>query len=387
MVPAAAWAEPSLPGGFQDTVVFEDLEQPTTFEFASDDRVFVAEKAGKIKVYDGLADPTPDVFADLRTQVYDHGDRGLLGLALDPGFPADPYVYALYTYDHIFGDAEPAPKWGTPDTTGDFCPEPNGADDCLVSGRLVRLTATEGGAGNEAVEEEGDPVEVELAEGWCQQFSSHSIGALAFGPEGALYAGGGDGASFTGADYGQFGEPTPNPCGDPPGGLGVALTPPSAEGGSLRSQNLENLNGSITRIDPDSGAAWPDNPLIGAVGADPRIVAYGFRNPFRFTIDPQTGEMYVGNVGSSEIEEIDRFAAPPPEPFNSGWPCYEGSERQFLFKTLELDVCEALYAEEPDGSSPPLFHYSHGEEVVPGDECPFSSGSAVSGMAFYEGSD
>jgi glucose/arabinose dehydrogenase len=341
--------------------------------------VFVAEKSGVIKVFDDLGDATPDVFADLRTQVYDHGDRGLLGLALDPEFPGDPYVYALYTYDHVLGDPEPAPRWGAPDTTGDFCPqaaeEEFESDDCLVSGRLVRLTASEGGAGNKAIEASGDAVQTQLAEGWCQQFSSHSVGALDFGPEGALYAGGGDGASFTGADYGQWGNP-PNPCGDP-----------ADYGGSLRSQNTGNLGGTIIRIDPNSGAAWPGNPLDGVGGADARIVAYGFRNPFRFTTDPDSGEMYVGNVGSSEIEEIDRFAAPPVEAFNSGWPCYEGLERQFLFKDLEQPVCESLYAQGPEGFSQPLFHYSHAEEVVAGDECPFQAGSAISGMDFYEGSE
>ncbi len=55
-----------------------------------------------------------------------------------------------------------------------------------------------------------------------------------------------------------------------------------------------------------------------------RIVAKGFRNPFRFTFDPTSGEIYTGNVGSSEIEEIDRFQAPPTSLYNSGWPCYEG---------------------------------------------------------------
>jgi glucose/arabinose dehydrogenase len=382
-LPTLVSAEPALPEGFQDSIAFDNLEQPTNFRFSADGRVFVAEKAGVIKVYDGLGDPTAEVFADLRTQVYDKGDRGLLGLALDPDFPDTPYVYALYTYDHILGDSGKAPKWGKADTTGDPCPEPNGADDCLVSGRLVRLTAV--GGSNHALEDKGAPVEKTLAEDWCQQFSSHSIGDLQFGPEGALYASGGDGASFTGADYGQFGTPA-NPCSDPPGGFGTALTPPSAEGGSLRAQNLHNLSGKIIRVDPDSGEGWPDNPM--AASADPntkRIVAEGFRNPFRFTIDPKTGEIYTDNVGSSEIEEIDRFAAPPASVYNSGWPCYEGPVHQFLFDPLNLTVCEQLYAEHPPSTSPPFFYYSHAQEVVPGDECSFDDGSALGGLTFYEG--
>ncbi|HEU4944490.1 MAG TPA: PQQ-dependent sugar dehydrogenase [Solirubrobacterales bacterium] len=380
---ATGVAEPALPPGFQDTVAFEDLEQPTAFRFAPDGRVFVAEKSGQIEIYDDLEDTEPTLFADLRTYVYDHGDRGLLGLALDPEFAAGrPYVYALYTYDHILGDPSPPPKWGTPDTSGDSCPDTKGADDCVVSGRLVRLTAD----GDQAEEAAGEAVQDVLAEDWCQQFSSHSIGDLQFGPEGALYASGGDGASFSGSDYGQFGTPA-NPCGDPPGGFGTALTPPSAEGGSLRSQNLHNLSGKIIRIDPDSGEAWPDNPMASSPDADTRrIVAYGFRNPFRFAIDAVTGEIYSGNVGSSEIEEIDRFAAPPKATYNSGWPCYEGPERQFLFKNLGLNVCEDLYDAEPGSTSEPFFYFSHAQEVVPGDECSFAAGSALGGIGFYEGS-
>ena len=76
-----------------------------------------------------------------------------------------------------------------------------------------------------------------LVEDWCQQYPSHSVGDLTFGPDGALYASAGEGASFDFVDYGQKGSPL-NPCGDPPGGSGATLTPPTAEGGSLRSQSL-----------------------------------------------------------------------------------------------------------------------------------------------------
>jgi glucose/arabinose dehydrogenase len=385
LLPAApASAVPALPPGFQDTVAIPKIEQPTNIEFAPDGRVFVAQKPGKIFVFDSIEDTTAELFADLRTDVYDSGDRGLLGLAIDPQFETGrPYVYALYTYDHILGDPNPAPKWGTADTTGDPCPDKNGGDACLVSGRLVRLTAE----GNHAAPSAAAPAQTQLLEGWCQQFSSHSIGDLRFGPEGALYVSGGDGASFSSADYGQFGNPVPNPCGDPPSPKGTALSPPSAEGGALRSQNLELLNGKILRIDPDTGAALPTNPLASSLDANTRrIVASGFRNPFRFEFDPVTDELYVANVGSSEIEEIDRLETPPATLFNSGWPCYEGPGKQFQYRTLGLDVCEALY-DQPDSTTPPLFYYSHGQSVVPGDECSLEFGSALSGVEFYEGEE
>ena len=118
--PATA-AAATYPLGFSEQTVFSGLTNPTAIRFASDGRVFVAEKSGLIKVFDSLADPTPDVFADLRTQVHNFWDRGLLGLALDPNFPANPYVYVLYTHDAAIGGT--APRWGTAGATSDGCPD------------------------------------------------------------------------------------------------------------------------------------------------------------------------------------------------------------------------------------------------------------------------
>src|SRR4029079_11979550 len=132
----------TYPPGFTEQTVFSWLTNPTAVRFASDGRVFVAEKSGLVKVFDSLTDPQPDVFADLRTQVHNFWDRGLLGLALDPGFPDVPYVYVLYTYDASIGGT--APRWGTPGATSDGCPTPPGPTDdgCVVSGHLSRLTAS-----------------------------------------------------------------------------------------------------------------------------------------------------------------------------------------------------------------------------------------------------
>ena len=265
--------------------MFSGLSNPTAVRFASDGRVFVAEKNGRIKVFDSLTDTTATVFADLNVNVYNFWDRGLLGLALAPNFPADPYVYVLYTYDHELGSAAPAPRWGTAGVLSDPCPTPPGptADGCMVSGRLSRLQASGNMmTGSEQV----------LIEDWCQQYPSHSIGALDFGPDGALYVTGGDGASFNFADWGQDGNPV-NPCGDPPGGVGAMLSPPTAEGGALRSQDLRtpgdptSLDGALLRVNPATGAGLPDNPNAASTDANARrIVAYGLRNPFRLGVRP-----------------------------------------------------------------------------------------------------
>ncbi len=195
--PAPDPAHAGPPTTFQETVAFSGLTNPTVVRFASDGRIFVAEKGGAIKVFDNFSDPTPTVFANLATNVHNFWDRGLLGMALDPGFPANPYVYVLYTYDHQLGSPSSPPRWG------DTCPTPPGAtsDGCVVSGRLSRLQAS----GNQMT-----GTEQVLIEDWCQQYPSHSVGTVDFGPDGALYASAGDGASFNFTDYGagrQSGQP------------------------------------------------------------------------------------------------------------------------------------------------------------------------------------
>jgi glucose/arabinose dehydrogenase len=380
--PGGARAAATLPPGFQETIVLSGLVNPTAVRFASDGRVFVAEKSGLIKVFDGLSDATPTVFADLRTNVHNFWDRGLLGLALDPNFPTNPYVYVLYTHDAAIGGT--APRWGTVGGSSDGCPTPPGAtgDGCVVSGRLSRLAA----AGNVMT----GPEQV-LIEDWCQQYPSHSIGSLVFGADGALYVTGGDGASFNFVDYGQDGSPV-NPCGDPPGGVGAVLTPPTAEGGALRSQDLRTpgdpvtLDGAVIRVNPATGAAMPDNPLAGH--ADPnarRIIAYGLRNPFRANVRPGTSELWLGDVGWNEWEEINRIDNPTGPVKNFGWPCYEGNPRQSGYDGANLNICEGLYGQS-GAVTAPYFAYHHNNRVVANEACPTGS-SAIAGLAFafYQG--
>jgi glucose/arabinose dehydrogenase len=377
--PAEQAAAASLPPGFQEEIVFSGLTQPTAVRFASDGRVFVAEKSGLIKVFDNLTDTTPTVFADLRTNVHNYWDRGLLGLALAPGFPTDPWVYVLYAFDAAIGGT--APRWGSVGGTSDDCPTPPGPTDdgCVVAGRLSRLQAS----GNVMI-----GAEQVLIEGWCQQYPSHSIGSLAFGADGALYVSGGDGASFNFVDYGQDGSPV-NPCGDPPGGVGGTMTPPTAEGGALRAQDLRTtgdpvgLNGAILRVDPATGAGLSDNPMGGS--SDPnarRIVAHGLRNPFRITTRPGTNEVWIGDVGWGDWEEIDRLVGPTSAPAdNFGWPCYEGDGRQGGYDAANLSICEDLYAAGTGAVVAPYFRYHHNDLVLPNDVCP-KGGSSIAGTSF-----
>jgi len=368
--------------GFQDSVVLSGLTHPTVVRFASDGRVFVAEKSGLVKEFDSLADTTPTQVIDLRSETDDYWDRGLLGMALDPGFPASPYLYLLYTYDAPPGQT--APRWN------DACPTPPGptTDGCVVTGKLVRATLS----GNVA-----SSTQTLLSNEWCQQYPSHSIGDLEFGPDGALYVSGGDGSSFTFTDYGQgggsSGSPTPaNPCGDPPSPVGTALSPPTAEGGSLRSQSTRRpagepvlLNGAILRVDPASGQPLPDNPSSDTRVNAKRTIAYGMRNPFRFTFRPGTSELWVGDVGWDTWEEVDRITSPTASVRNLGWPCYEGSARQPGYDSANLNQCETLYSAGAGAVLAPYYSYQHGVAVVPGESCPTSNGSVISGIAFYAG--
>lgn len=338
--------------------------------FAPDGRIFVAFKQGVVRMYDGPGDTDGVETLHIESDVHDYGDRGLLGLALDPDFDAGrPYLYVLYTLDlDPFDDEATMPRWG------DTCPDPPGGntDGCVVSARVDRYTI-----GADGIAVAGSMVRVldgasTTGGGWCNQFPSHSIGTLAFGADKMLYVGAGDGASYTAADYGQFGgsvgSPTPkNPCDDRDddgNGRGDELNVDSTRGGALRSQSVrspspdgyQSWDGAILRVDPDTGEAPADNPLYGGDPTNDRIIAYGLRNPYRFTFKPGTNELRLGDVGWNMWEEINTFTAGPGQTAvpNFGWPCYEGPGRQGNYDGLDLGLCESLYAAVDAGTTPTI---------------------------------
>jgi glucose/arabinose dehydrogenase len=128
-----------------------------------------------------------------------------------------------------------------------------------------------------------------------QPFRNHNGGVLAFGPDGFLYIGLGDGGGG----------------GDPRG----------------NGQNTEKLLGKILRLDVDNGDPYaipPDNPFAQRGGA-PEVWAYGLRNPWRFSFDRLTGDLFIGDVGQNSYEEIDYLPAGSPGPTNFGWNYREGA--------------------------------------------------------------
>jgi glucose/arabinose dehydrogenase len=410
-IAAAPAAGMDLPPGFQARTLplpkataptyANGLQKPTTIDFAPDGKLFVAERNGRVLEFDSTEDPTPTLVLSILDKVMAKGDRGILGMKLDPEYPTKPFLYLSYTYDAPIGGDYKASTHPHLADGADECVEEKLSGDCLVSGRLARVEIDP--ATSLAVGGPVDPgSEQVLINSWCQQTTSHSVGDIEFDAEGALLMSGGEGASWGSIDYGQLG----NYCADP-----------EFEGGSLRAQDLRtpatpvdqtDYSGSIIRVDRETGAALPNNPLsleplFGAGVEDAaakRILAEGLRNPYRFTIQPGTGEIYLGEVGQDLWEEIDHFSPPPATGvglINFGWPCFEGGRTgnlkmprwQAAEGEIHKPLCAPLYS-NPSQVTAPLFAYPHANapgfdgHLFEGDACDPTPGSATSGIAFYD---
>lgn len=225
-------------------------------------RLFVTEQPGVIRIVrDGAVLKPPAL--DIRSQVGSGGELGLLGLAFPADFAKKGYAYVYFT-------------------------------DASMASRIYRIKVSS------TDPDMFDPSTMQLILTVAQPFANHKGGQLAFGADGYLYIGLGDGGG----------------AGDP----------------GNRAQSLTTLLGKILRIDTESTPDAPgyrvpsDNPFAKRAGAKPEIWSYGLRNPWRFSFDAPTGDLWIGDVGQDQWEEIDRAADGGKGGLNFGWSLYEGDE-------------------------------------------------------------
>ena len=240
------------PNAYQWQMIASGLQRPVDLQPDGSGRLFIIEKAGRIRIIENeqlLNEP----FLDITDRVGSRGnEQGLLGLAFHPQYEENGWFYVNYT-----------------DTNG----------DTVLARFQVSSDANRSDPGSE----------LRLL-GVDQPYPNHNGGALAFGPDGYLYAGLGDGGA----------------AGDPQG----------------NAQSLDTLLGKILRLDVDSGEPYAipgDNPFGN------EIWAYGLRNPWRLSFDTATGDLYIGDVGQGEWEEIDFLAAGSAGGANFGWDHREGA--------------------------------------------------------------
>jgi glucose/arabinose dehydrogenase len=279
---------------------FAGLSSPLGVTNAGDNtgKLYIVEKAGRIRLIDNgalLAAP----FLDISTRVISVGEQGLLGLAFPPGFAASGRFYVNYT---------------------------SISDGSTVIARYQRTSDP-----NVA-----DPASEAILLNIPQPFANHNGGHIAFGPDGFLYIGMGDG--------GSGGDPDNN------------------------AQNPASLLGKMLRIDVESGAvpyAIPaSNPFVQTAGFLGEIWALGLRNPWRFSFDRQTGDLYIGDVGQGLIEEVDFQSAASPGGENYGWRIMEGAH------CFNPPACSQA------GLVLPVAEYDHGQG------CSITGGFVYRGQAF-----
>ena len=289
--------------GFDTDVVVSGLTAPTAFAFLPDSRTLVAEQAGVIRlIEDGKLVKRP--FLDIHRRVNTHTERGLLGLAVDPNFSSNGYVYLLYTYEN---DASRATGTKT-QRLARFTAHGDTASpksEVVLVGRQVASTCKQFPAGSDCIPND-----------WM----GHAGGDIAFARDGTLF--------FSTGDASNWFKATPD---------------------SLRAQNLDSLAGKILHI-TRRGQGVPTNPFWNGNpdAVRSKVWAYGLRNPFRLALSPWNGLPYVGDVGWNAYEEID-VAGPGSD---LGWPCYEGPERQPSFE--HMAPCRSLYERGPSAVKPPL---------------------------------
>ena len=380
----------TLPSGFTETTVFSGLTNPTVVRFAGrrarvrrrEERADQGLRQRPRPDTDGLRRPqhdgrTPDNV--LATTCTTSGTAACWGWRCIPNFPTTPYVYVLYTYDHAIGGT--APRWGTPARLGRL-PESARRDlgrlrrqrpSLAPAGRRQRHDRAGAGAGRGLVPAVPEPLgrnrrvrprRRALRE--RRRRRELQLRRLRPGRQPA--------------------EPLRRPArrrgrrADSAHRRGRrAAQPGSAHAPATRSRSTARSSASI----PRPGAALPSNPLAGS--SDPnarRIIAYGLRNPFRFAFRPGTSELWIGDVGWNEWEEINRIPNPTDAAVeNFGWPCYEGNPRQPGYDAADLAICESLYATPERRHEALLRLPPRRTRSSPGETCPTGS-SSIAGLAF-----
>ncbi len=286
--PITMRSAPPDPDSIRLETVVTGLTRPLYLTHAGDSsgRLFVVGQSGAILVIqDGALLPEPflDVSGLVSPDALGSGysERGLLGLAFHPAYAKNGRFFINYT--DVNGDTAIAEYTVSAD-------DPNRADP--ASARVILQVA--------------------------QPFANHNGGQLAFGPDGYLYIGLGDGGSG----------------GDPQG----------------NGQNRFALLGKILRIDVDSAEPYavpPDNPFADGANSAPEIWALGLRNPWRFSFDRATGDLYIGDVGQGDWEEISFQPAGSPGGINFGWNAMEGNHSFGGGATPDM--------------VPPIVEYSHND--------------------------
>lgn len=238
------------------------FDSPIDYQYAnlSDNIVYVAERNGRILAFENdEATSETVVFLDIRNQVSISGEGGLLGFAFHPEYDSNGYFYVYYTPGNPFRSV------------------------------ISRFEASEDGV---FADEESELILMEID----QPYNNHNGGQIRFGPDGYLYIALGDG--------GSGGDPDDN------------------------GEDRTTLLGSLLRIDVDNThadlnyAIPEDNPFVGNEEEyREEIYAYGLRNPYRFSFDAETGELWVADVGQSTREEINVVE----KGMNYGWNTMEGS--------------------------------------------------------------
>ena len=325
---AAAPLQPVQPG-FRDQVVMEDLESPMAVRFAPppDGRMFVAEKSGRGPgVSTGPATRDPPRRSTSPSEVHDFWDRGLLGMALDPAFATStPACTSSTRATREIG--------GRGAALGRRLSRPAGRHHRGLRGvraRWSRVTVDELGVAGDG--QDADPGRVVPA------VPQPLVGTVAFGPDGMLYAGAGEGASFMEYDWGQL----PGVSGYPRR-TRAATRRRRADRCARRTcarrptRPASSARSCASTRRPAHGA--PGNPFAAATPTRGGSIAYGLRNPFRFAFRPGTNEIWLGDVGWGDWEEVDRVAdATDAVAENFGWPCFEGDEPRFRWRRSRAAV-------------------------------------------------